>query len=393
MFSDNNEGDESRFNYYIIIFFISIFIQNVDILSLGSSSIKLFHMFVIFSFFFIGMEFKFNKALIPVSMFFLLLIFTSLFIAIEYGLSSLILNYAFVLFMSIAIAKSSIRITYKEFIYNLKLVAIPAYAFIFLNLLINYSSVLEAQQMSVVSGARPEIPFMLFSGGMNVEASYLAMISVLFIRTRLFFPFVLISTFVSMGYMSRTGFILNVIAASFWFYLSVKDRLSKLALYFYMPILATFFLLSLAILAYYSDIYVVKRFLEIGNEPGSQGRLDIIEFIIPGLIDSNFLGYGPGNTMENLKLLGLSSHNDNVHNYFLQVLLDFGILGFLLYIAFILSFLLKNNVLPEFKFFFLMYLISSLVQFRGAEPLIWGVVFMGLLVGRSELKSNIERNY
>jgi len=69
-----------------------------------------------------------------------------------------------------------------------------------------------------------------------------------------------------------------------------------------------------------------------------------------------------------------------VHNYLLQVLLDFGLPGLLAWLL-ICAYILKNAGLlkgNEYGTYTFLYLIASMVQFRGAEPLFWFI--LGLLV-------------
>jgi hypothetical protein len=99
-----------------------------------------------------------------------------------------------------------------------------------------------------------------------------------------------------------------------------------------------------------------------------------------------FFGYGPGNSMDKLIAMGLETNNNNLHNYYLQVLLDFGLLGLIAYVLFICYFLFNPHIVLEFKLFLSLYLLASFVQFRGAEPLIWSILFFAFLVNSQ--KSN-----
>ena len=221
---------------------------------------------------------------------------------------------------------------------------------------------------------------MLFSGGWNIEASYLAMVSVLFVRSRWFFFFATITLFVSIIYLSRTGLVLTLLLGMYWAFFRLYDRVSTFTLFFMLPLLFIVLIIILLAVGYYLDISVVKRLFLIGSEPGSQGRLDILEFVVPGLLDSQFLGYGPGNTMDKLIAMGLETKNNNLHNYYLQVLMDFGFVGLIGYLLFICYFMLSTHIALEFKLFLSLYMIGSFVQFRGAEPLVWGILLWAFLV-------------
>lgn len=359
---------------FLVLF--SACLQNLNIVELGNASIKPYHLCVIFFILLFLSKLKFNYRIIEPIVFVFLLNVIALMLGPEYGISSLFLNYIFTLALGVILFSRVDGYNYSLFIKSISFAVFPIIIYVFLNLLLNYSSVLEAQALSVHTGARPVIENMVFSGGWNIESTYITMFLTFFIRKKYFFFLYFLSLFIALGYMTRTGFILNVLVLAMWFFVNVRPKLSRLSFYFLIPLLSVLLISSVVLIAYYMDVYVIKRFFEIGNEPGSQGRLDILEYVYAGIVDSNFMGYGPGNTMENLKLLGLETHNDNVHNYFIQLLLDFGLLGFLLFFIFSMRLLLNSQIILEFKFFFMLYLVGALVQFRGAEPVVWFFIFL-----------------
>ena len=299
---------------------------------------------------------------------------------IFYGHSLLLSNYIFLVMLGLSIGIRSERIQLKQFTSTLSLAVIPIFAYIFINLLLNYSSVIEAQAMSVYSGSRPSISRMVFSGGLNLESTYLAMFLVFFIKSKWFFPLYCISLFIAVAYMSRTGFLLNILVLLFWVYLFLRSKISRHWLYLCLPFAVLAVLCLVVSVSYLSEMHVVKRFMEIGNEPGSRGRIEILEYIKLGVLDSGFMGYGPGNTMDRLSLLGMDSHNSNVHNYYFQLMLDFGIFGLLAYVVFVGFFLTRADIQIEFKLFLTLYLIGSFVQFQGAEQVVWLFLYLAFFV-------------
>lgn len=113
--------------------------------------------------------------------------------------------------------------------------------------------------------------------------------------------------------------------------------------------------------------------------PGRQG-------IWPGALeafgDAPILGYGAGNAMDAVRsVTGYPYREDNVHNYPLQVLLDFGLVGFAAFVAVVVGFLVQGaraRLRSPFAAFLLLYLIGGLVQFRGGELLV-GFALAGLV--------------
>ena len=78
---------------------------------------------------------------------------------------------------------------------------------------------------------------------------------------------------------------------------------------------------------------------------------------------------------------------DNVHNLFFQMLLDFGIIGLIFYCTVISIFLkrewrkiIKNPIVA----YLVAYLIISLIQFKGAEIITFYILGIYLLVKNKE---------
>ena len=375
-------------SYKVIFLLVSLCVQNITLLKFGEAAgLKVFHVAFLFVTLICMNEFRL-VAKFKIAFAFVLFINTiALILMLAYGFNSLTLNYIFLIFILYSVSIYLEGISYESVVLSVRFVLIAAMAYVLLNLLMNYSSVKIAQASSVLTGIRPEIPNMLFSGGINLEASWIAMLTVFFMRSKYFILVVIGSFVISSAYLSRTGMLLTIGVYMLSFIESNKHKYSKKTFFFALPLLLSIFVFFAVTVAIQLDLPVIRRFLEIGNEPGSQGRLDILFYVFDGLYDSMFLGYGAGNAMMYLMELGLQSHNDNVHNYFLQVLLDFGISGFLAYALFTYYYLKNKNIPIEFKFYYILYLIGSLVQFRGAEPLFWFLIFCGLLVshdGKSE---------
>ena len=86
------------------------------------------------------------------------------------------------------------------------------------------------------------------------------------------------------------------------------------------------------------------------------------------------LGHGAGNAMDAIReLSGYPYREDNVHNYPLQVILDFGIVGFAAFLSVVVVFLVSSvraNFTSPFSAFILLYLVGSMIQFAGGELLL-----------------------
>lgn len=384
---NNSKSSEDTVSIFLLLVLGPLILQNITLIGFGSAGLKIFHLSIAALGIYWLHSLKFNTQLVPALL--LLLTWSVIGIAagVKYGLSPFILNYIFIFAFALIVSTQVNMISYSTFKRTLLCIAVPAFFYVILNILFNIEHVIAAQAFNIRFGGRPIIPNMLFSGGWNIEASFLAMLSVLFIRSRWFFLFVTITFLVSIAYLSRTGLVLVFLLIMYWIFLKLYTRVSTFTLFFVLPIACIFLILAAIAIGYYLDVSVVKRLFIIGNEPGSQGRLNIMQYVLPGLFDSNFLGYGPGNSMDKLIAMGLETSDKNLHNYYLQVLMDFGFLGLIAYVLFICYFLLSPHIVLEFKLFFSLYLIASLVQFRGAEPLVWGVLLWAFLVDKSGHKT------
>lgn len=365
---------------FLLLFLGPLCLQNVTLVALSGAGLKLFHLTTgalgLYWLYHLRLNLNLLAPLALLTLWFAL----GVGLSVVYGLSGLLINYFFILVLGLVAATHPGEISPEAFRRGLFLLAVPVFLYVLGNIVLNFREVIQAQSYNVRYGGRPLIPYMLFSGGWNIEASYLAMLTALFIRQRRFWGFFFIAFLVAVAYLSRTAFVLMVLLLGVRAVLWARQRVSLATLLLAVPLVLLLLGAGVLALASSLELSIIERFRLIGSEPGSLGRLNILAYVVPGLLDSHFLGYGPGNTVDYLRALGLVMKEDNVHNYFLQVLFDFGLGGLFCFLVFILYFLLNPHILLEFKVFFGLYLVGALVQFRGAEPLVWGVLFCAFLV-------------
>lgn len=113
---------------------------------------------------------------------------------------------------------------------------------------------------------------------------------------------------------------------------------------------------------------------------GTPGRKGIWAASVNLVAAEPVFGYGAGNGMDAVRALsGYPYREDNVHNYPLQILLDFGVVGFGVFTCCVVSYLasnLKARFRSPFAAFIALYLIGGMVQFAGGELLV-GFVLAG----------------
>lgn len=107
---------------------------------------------------------------------------------------------------------------------------------------------------------------------------------------------------------------------------------------------------------------------------GTPGRLGIWTGAAEAFWGSPITGFGAGQAMDAVRAVThFPYHEDNVHNYPLQVLLDFGVIGFAAFVVAVARFLAPNlraRLRNPFAAFVVLYLIGGLIQFRGGELLV-----------------------
>jgi len=220
--------------------------------------------------------------------------------------------------------------------------------------------------------AHPELPW-LYGGGPNLEATWVIMNTAFFRRSKFFWPLWFLGFAIAVLYASRVAIILGVALAVF-------QTFAMRRWYILVNLLILGLLGTVAF--YVVNPYSIVRFLQIGQEPGSATRLEMWSGAWQALQGMPVTGYGAGNAVTAVeKATGVEFVEDNVHNYFLQVLLDFGPLGLAIWLWVVAHILRRARVFvsnSEIGTYLVLYLVASLVQFRGAEPLFWFVA--GLFV-------------
>ena len=344
--------------------------------SIGSISFKWYH---IFSLLFIPVLFGSCgcSLTIPpkiVCFYFLLIFSISLLMIPSYGSGNPLIAYFWGAFMIVTICSigkyvktdAMISVFQKAAIFFLAMVWIKNFIHkeVFIIFFINPS-------------VHPSVP--TFSqGGVNLEATWVALFGFFFMSKKGYI-YLFISSFLSVLYTSRVGMILNFLYFCWLTYhLYLKNGIFNfkriLQVSFIVSIIAAFFFTSPLAST------ILNRIAESGDaeEAGSRGRIAMwINF--PEAFMNNMIGYGAGNAMGAIESVsGMSFVEVNIHNTYMQNALDFGILGLLIYVIIVLSFLFKEKKLMfanPFAGVLLGYIAASLIQFGGSENLLF--IFVG----------------
>ncbi|GAA4428254.1 hypothetical protein GCM10023188_12300 [Pontibacter saemangeumensis] len=227
--------------------------------------------------------------------------------------------------------------------------------------------------------------YTIYGGGTNLESTWLGLNVALFInRKKLFYVLLSLTLMVSIIYASRVGVVIAMLVAGFKFISVATSKTERRA------IIALAFFAALAFIIFIDfdnlaeKVYTLKRFSEFGDssDKGMAGRFAMWRYYGTALWESKLLGYGAGNGMYAIESVSGNDYpEDNLHNLYLQLLIEFGIVGFLLYMLTVYNVsikAIKSHFINPIGIILLVYFVASLIQFRGTDAIIW--LYMGLFL-------------
>jgi O-antigen ligase len=171
------------------------------------------------------------------------------------------------------------------------------------------------------------------AGGTNVEATFAVFAAAMLRGRRLYWPAFCYALFLSFLYSSRAGLLAAAILFIFEFLTAQKAQRNLLLKQIRFAVLIL--VAAGAVITFVATPlaqFTLDRFQDIGYEPGSEGRLLMWQSAPQVFIDHPF-GVGAGNAIGQVQgLIGTQLVEGNMHNIFLQILLDLGIFGFAVYV-------------------------------------------------------------
>jgi O-antigen ligase len=216
-----------------------------------------------------------------------------------------------------------------------------------------------------------DMPF-LVPGGTNTESSWMVILCGVFLRHRLFYLLWGVSFAVSLLYSSRASSALALLLLVIKIY-SDKVSITKIV---FIVVVGTYAFSSISSL----NLNIFERIEKLDSDKGLSGRQYIWPFVGGVLRENPVFGVGPTNAIDAVsKRSGITYKESNVHNLYMQVMLDYGVVGGVLFIFFALYVLLRIG-LSRFENPFspavFLYLLGGLVQFQGYEVAIWALFAM-----------------
>lgn len=349
-------------------FLLSLCFQYATLFSVGGADFKLYHLVAI-AVIVASLYRRGERWAIPSEGVLLLVLFLfaiALINTLIFGMNQLLLNYCVFLAIIYSVYNLGIDISLAEWGALVRRIA-----FVILLLALAKLIVYRAEYirfLTTYSFGHPLIPS-FFGGGLNLEASYIALFGVCFKPNRQGFLYTGGSLLLSGLYASRTGLILSFMVFVYVFVFR-NNRLKSAGRAAFFLLVVLVLLVSIA----FSDLPVVGRFLTAGEDYASTARTDMWSYVPEAFQKAPIFGFGPGNSISAISsLAGHAFSVDNLHNIYAQVLLDFGLFGFIPFIIIIASLLikeLKNGFKNPFGAYILTFFIGALAQFKGAEPIL-----------------------
>ncbi|NID14577.1 O-antigen ligase family protein [Luteibacter yeojuensis] len=224
------------------------------------------------------------------------------------------------------------------------------------------------------------------TGGRNIEASLLALLSILLLGTRAYPVAAGIAFLTSATMLSRAGLVGAAVSIGIAAYRARKTR--SYYLYTFVGV-AIVVLVGGLVVSSVVDIPVLDRFnlqAETQLEHKNVGRLALWNSATLAL-EQNLFGYGVGNGVPLMEQIsGLTFVENNVHDIYLQFLLEGGVQSLLLFLAMVVHILFRpaEGQQRNIKAFLLCYLMLAFIEFSGYEAYFW--FFVGMFYARNDMR-------
>ncbi len=373
-----SKNSTKKIYFALLFFFLNFQIISLAQLSDSGSSIRFYHFFILLTplFFtkeFIKSIFTFNVTIL----YFISTLLTLLFSALNFGLNKYSTQLFFSYFIYLAGYSICLKFGMPHCLYIIKKILLFIFSLHVLKLLFFWNKIIFNFYDNIT-----EILFM-YSGGPNIEASWLALFLVFFFNDSKFKILFLISLFTSIVYASRSAFIILFIILFFKLLVIEKSKLLKIK---YIAITSLcLILISFFALSNLESVFFISRLQSTGQEDDGS-LLRRLTFLAAGIeaINNNILGYGPGNSFKQITdIIGKEFSENNVHNIYLQIALDSGVHSLIFFFLIIISVIFHERKI-KFKsnlgILFICYWVISLLQFTSYEAIVWfllGIYFAG----------------
>ncbi|WP_152989130.1 O-antigen ligase family protein [Pseudomonas citronellolis] len=217
--------------------------------------------------------------------------------------------------------------------------------------------------------ALAEYPY-LTAGGHNIEVTYLIFLASLCSNKKIYLTLLTLAFALSIIYMSRVGILLITLILIIGLYKRLS--LAKFIMAFFFTAFCAPITLYIASPQTFERFTNIQQEVEYGDE--GVGRIGLLRGALTAL-DRNMWGYGTGNSLNAMtNITGIVYKENNLHNIYLQILLDLGVFGFasfILFAAFVISRSIRHGFSNTYQVLATTYLLIGLIQFTGFDALGW----------------------
>lgn len=369
-----------------------------DIISITGHSLKVMYWLFLILVIFVVSKKKIQMPPQVIIMFYMYITIISSVMIFSWGIDRLFINYCFGFCVIVLIMTLGTKYSEDEWLIMLQKVWILLVLGVCINNLQQFYRFVEYVKYKL------DHPYIntIVTGGVNIEATWIAILVLAFFKQKKKWLPLIISVTFSLIYASRVGTIANIIIALAFVY-GKHPHETKRKIANRRIICTVLGIIGIIIVVAKSTnsgiaLSVLTRFKDIGHDPGSLGRFAMWIYV-PAVVEKYPLGVGLGNVITALESVSpLKYAEDNIHNIFLQMFCEIGLLGGMAYIFIWVTFFLKeyrklfDSPIPNML---AIYAFLCLFQFRGGETIFFCLVGIYLvlkknnIIYQSEVKINL----
>jgi putative inorganic carbon (hco3(-)) transporter len=364
---------------FIAIWFCALSVQTVTLTGTivdesGGPALKMYHGLLAGLALLLAARSRIVRWRAEVTVYFAVTVLTSLFAYLRFGPHPFMVNVIVAAYTATVGATLGAMAGPRAAVKALRVASLAMLAAVLVKDAMNLSAIILF--LSAPNGHPPVPTF--YGGGPNLEATWVALAGVFFIGSRLLAPYVLAAAAISAAYASRIGIIVAALVAASAGASALLSRRRGGArwrtgvLVCALPALAAG--VAAAAQAVDGADYIAQRFASIGEDPGSVGRLTLWQGGVEVFAEHPF-GVGQGNGVPAIeRTLGVDLPEDNLHNQYLQHLVETGVPGLVAYLLLAGTTwwrLGARRLQRPMLLYVGIYFIVALTQFRGAEVLLW----------------------
>ena len=354
--------------------------QNLRVVPfMDGAALKVVHIasLAFFPFLCVKKEIRLNK---PIAGYVVYIIIISLLDLSGYGLSSLMFNYIFGVYLVVLCTNCGENLSYNDWLDVICCAATILMTAVQIKNVRGYENFVwyfEHPDKGHPWGLRT-----IISDGLNLESTWLGMFAFFFYRSRWKWFYAGVNMLTAFLYGSRAGMLVGG-AAIVWLLLPELVKLKERK----YRILTGIAIGAAAVVLYASGLYdavigrALSRFFNGFQDAGSMGRIRMWQYAAQAFL-KNPWGCGAGNCMKAVSAVSGEYYSEgNIHNVYLQNLIDQGLLGELVYFGMLGRFFWKEkgSILKNpFVAAALVYCGISMIQFRGGETLMFILLGMEL---------------